>query len=288
MLKPPMPGYSEVVSLLQGYEQRVQWHEPQHLAFYGQRQRNQQGNNNRFSAQQGNSNRSPGHDFTSQGRGFQPTNTNTSGEDSFPYKSANEQLSAGSSNITEFNDWIDTTNIDKTSLSFQDSITPASGDHSNSLSTPSDVEVATHEGFQTPEIHLDHERIISDANANIESLDSPLRPLPVSPPDSSAEQDLIVVAETNSFTESSSGCNVDGSNVPVPPLQLTAPPTEHHMCWVISDTVVGLAEYFLDTEAQEIEFEIARLRPRHIYGGLNKVSEYRKNGFLRKDGEFML
>lgn len=31
---------------------------------------------------------------------------------------------------------------------------------------------------------------------------------------------------------------------------------------VIPDTVEGLVEFFLDTEAQEIEFEVARLRPR--------------------------
>ncbi|XP_011081196.1 uncharacterized protein LOC105164278 isoform X2 [Sesamum indicum] len=31
---------------------------------------------------------------------------------------------------------------------------------------------------------------------------------------------------------------------------------------VIPDTIEKLVEYFLDTEAQEIEFEIARLRPR--------------------------
>lgn len=31
---------------------------------------------------------------------------------------------------------------------------------------------------------------------------------------------------------------------------------------VIPDTVEGLVEFFLDTEAQEIEFEIARMRPR--------------------------
>lgn len=32
----------------------------------------------------------------------------------------------------------------------------------------------------------------------------------------------------------------------------------------IPDTVEQLVEYFLDTEAQEVEFEIARLRPRYI------------------------
>lgn len=30
----------------------------------------------------------------------------------------------------------------------------------------------------------------------------------------------------------------------------------------VPDTAAGLIEYFLDTEAQELEFEIARLRPR--------------------------
>lgn len=33
---------------------------------------------------------------------------------------------------------------------------------------------------------------------------------------------------------------------------------------MIPDTEEGLVEYFLDTEAQEIEFEIARLRPRSV------------------------
>ncbi|KAL2472456.1 hypothetical protein Adt_40592 [Abeliophyllum distichum] len=47
---------------------------------------------------------------------------------------------------------------------------------------------------------------------------------------------------------------------------------------VIPDTAVELVEYFLDTEAQEIEFEIARLRPRlneeffsHLQGELGKL-----------------
>lgn len=31
---------------------------------------------------------------------------------------------------------------------------------------------------------------------------------------------------------------------------------------VVPDDVEGLIEYFLDTEAREIEYEIARLRPR--------------------------
>ncbi|XP_022865158.1 uncharacterized protein LOC111385026 [Olea europaea var. sylvestris] len=87
MLKPPMPGYTEVVS--QGYEQRVRWHEPQHLAFYGQRQRNQQGNNDHFSGHKGSSNRSSGYEFTSQGRGFQPANTNFTGGQNEKHKSVN-------------------------------------------------------------------------------------------------------------------------------------------------------------------------------------------------------
>lgn len=33
---------------------------------------------------------------------------------------------------------------------------------------------------------------------------------------------------------------------------------------VVPETDAGLVEYFLDTEAQEIEFEIARLRPRSV------------------------
>lgn len=33
---------------------------------------------------------------------------------------------------------------------------------------------------------------------------------------------------------------------------------------MIPDDVTDLIEYFLDTEAQDIEFEIARLRPRLV------------------------
>jgi len=33
---------------------------------------------------------------------------------------------------------------------------------------------------------------------------------------------------------------------------------------VMPDTMAELIEYFLDTEAQEIEYEIARLRPRQV------------------------
>lgn len=33
---------------------------------------------------------------------------------------------------------------------------------------------------------------------------------------------------------------------------------------VAPDTAEGLIEYFLDTEAREIEFEISRLRPRLV------------------------
>ncbi|XP_022881120.1 uncharacterized protein LOC111398451 [Olea europaea var. sylvestris] len=47
---------------------------------------------------------------------------------------------------------------------------------------------------------------------------------------------------------------------------------------VIPDTAAELVEYFLDTEAQEIEFEIARMRPRlneeffsHLKGELGKL-----------------
>ena len=67
MLKPPMPSYSEMVSLLQGFEQRNSWIEASHspsYAFYGQRNHRQQQHNH--------NNRSP--QFTSKGRGFHATN----------------------------------------------------------------------------------------------------------------------------------------------------------------------------------------------------------------------
>lgn len=35
-----------------------------------------------------------------------------------------------------------------------------------------------------------------------------------------------------------------------------------HQSRVVPDTMAGLVEYFLDSEAREIEVEIARLRPR--------------------------
>lgn len=69
MLKPPIPSYSEVVSLLQGFEQRSSWVEtsnPSPYAFYGQRNPSQQQHHN-HRIQRNNQ-------FTSKGRGFQATN----------------------------------------------------------------------------------------------------------------------------------------------------------------------------------------------------------------------
>lgn len=68
MLKPLMPSYSEVVSHLQGFEQRSLWSETSHspsYAFYGQRNQKQQ--------QSSNHNVSNNH-FLSKGRGFSATN----------------------------------------------------------------------------------------------------------------------------------------------------------------------------------------------------------------------
>lgn len=72
MLKPPMPSYSEVVSLLQGFEQRNSWIEAPNsvsYAFYGQRKQGQQQQNY-------NSRNNRNNQFTSKGRGFQATNNN--------------------------------------------------------------------------------------------------------------------------------------------------------------------------------------------------------------------
>ena len=70
MLKPPMPSYSEIVSLLLGFEQRNSWIEASHspsYAFYEQCNHEQQQHNH--------NNRSPhNHQFTSKGRGFHATN----------------------------------------------------------------------------------------------------------------------------------------------------------------------------------------------------------------------
>lgn len=70
MLKPPMPSYSEVVSLLQGFEQRKSWIEAPNFvsyAFYGQRNKGQQQQN--YNSRTGLNNQ-----FTSKGRGFPATN----------------------------------------------------------------------------------------------------------------------------------------------------------------------------------------------------------------------
>ena len=70
MLKPPMPSYSEVVSLLQGFEQRNSWIEaPSSVsyAFYGQRNQGRQQQNY-------NSRTNLNNQFTSKGCGFQATN----------------------------------------------------------------------------------------------------------------------------------------------------------------------------------------------------------------------
>ncbi|KZV21532.1 hypothetical protein F511_14870 [Dorcoceras hygrometricum] len=71
MLKPPMPSYSEAVSLLQGFEQRITWLDTSNspsYAFYGQRnQRQYQIHNN---------NTRQNHSFNSRGRGFQATSSN--------------------------------------------------------------------------------------------------------------------------------------------------------------------------------------------------------------------
>lgn len=37
-----------------------------------------------------------------------------------------------------------------------------------------------------------------------------------------------------------------------------------HQSRVVPDTMAGLVEYFLDSEAREIEVEISRLRPRQV------------------------
>ncbi|KAL2526207.1 Retrotransposon gag protein [Abeliophyllum distichum] len=71
MHKPPMPSYSEAVSLLQGFEQRNTWVETSHsppYAFYGQLNQNQQ--------QTYNSRNRQNNQFTSIGRGFQAINNN--------------------------------------------------------------------------------------------------------------------------------------------------------------------------------------------------------------------
>ncbi|XP_075485276.1 uncharacterized protein LOC142524997 [Primulina tabacum] len=67
MLKPPRPSYTEMVSLLQGYEQRQNWFtintSTHQVAFYGQKQL-------------GSVNRKSQNNFNSNGRGFQAHNQN--------------------------------------------------------------------------------------------------------------------------------------------------------------------------------------------------------------------
>ena len=72
VLKPPHPTYTELVSLLQGYEQRQKWFTTNttahQLAIYGQKQRPQQYTS---------SNRGSQNQFNSNGRGFQAHNQNS-------------------------------------------------------------------------------------------------------------------------------------------------------------------------------------------------------------------
>ncbi|KZV57610.1 hypothetical protein F511_03070 [Dorcoceras hygrometricum] len=75
MLKPPRPSYTELVSLLKGYEQRQAWFSttaPTHqLAFYGQKQR------------LGSVNHKPQTNFNSTGRGFQAHKHHLNGHNNF-------------------------------------------------------------------------------------------------------------------------------------------------------------------------------------------------------------
>lgn len=108
----------------------------------------------------------------------------------------------------------------------------------NSVITTSDGKDEIHEAFETLDNHPNHERIISDENANIGSSDNSQSVLPISPSTSSIEQDSLLIGNDHPLIELAPTCNTEGSNVFVPLLDVRAISTGHHMVTRLKDGII--------------------------------------------------